>query len=198
MRKYFILLIAFTFSSLLLGQTTNVGVGLSPFGGAWIKYKSDSGENTYMKLDYSSYLNGHAYYERQMSGINFLIEGSYAKANFKEIEVDENYNFTDDPEDIQVMSLHFYGGQTLNKKKRLQIPVYYGAGFDYVSGEPIDKFFISLSFKLRLKMYINNKIAVYGGASYDTGMGTEDKGENKSDRVGYNAYHADAGITFSL
>lgn len=183
-------------------KTTNIGFGISPYGGSWIKFKRGNDSDKKLKLDYTNYLGAHAFYERQLKGINFMIEAGYATANLDKFS-DEGYaynanDYEDYDDKISIISLHVYGGQTINKQKRFQIPFYYGIGINSVSGEPIDKIFLSASLKLRFKFYITNKLAVYGGGAYDTGFGSNDNGTNKSDRIAYNTYHIDSGILFNF
>ncbi len=188
-------------------KTNNFGVGISPFGLTDVKmeYKK-SGESDKMKIDYKSYINAHIFYERQFGGAGFLVEGTYAM--LKTDKVDKNIiNFYDVDatfdKDVNIYSAAFYGSYAINRQKRLQIPLYLGVSADYFNGNPVNMLFVSLAAKVRLKFYVTNKIAVYGGYNYRTGIGMEakDKGSSSSKperTTTINMNYADMGVTFSF
>lgn len=198
--------ICFCFGINAQTKTNNFGFGLSPFGMMNVKMEFEQNSNTEeMKIDYKSYLNAHLFYERQFGGAGLLIEATYAMSKFN--EVDKNILNFYEPEalydkDITVYSAAFYGSYAINKQKRLQIPLYLGVGLDYVNGQPVDIAFISLAAKARLKFYISNKIALYGGFNYKTGLGLEssddDTGGKPKRTTKLNQTYSDLGITFSF
>ena len=187
-------------------KTNNFGVGISPFGMMYVKkeYKQNSKVDK-VKIDYKSYLNAHLFYERQLGGAGLLIEGTYAMAKFE--KMDNNIINLYEPDatyakDVNIYSAAFYGSYAFNKQKRLQVPVYVGIGADFVNGDPINLAFVSLVAKARLKFYISNKIALYGGYNYKTGLGmdgSDNKDSKAPEKSTYlNVNYADMGVTFSF
>jgi hypothetical protein len=197
--------------------SNNLGFGVSFYGNSWVKYKFSSNSNNYgssfddakgkqfMRLDYNNYLNAHLFYEKKLSdGASLMLEGNYAQIKLDQVKLGIN-NILDVTSFIQKATIYggsIYYGYTINNKKRLQFPLYAGFGGNYVSGEPIEKFFLSLSGKGKVKFYISNKIAIYSGLSYDTGIAGGKSGissANDNDlSIGFNAYHLDSGIMFSF
>ncbi len=210
MRKVALVLTASMIFSAVAAQdkTHNLGLGVSPWGmqELGIQYKSKT-ENERMKINYVNYLAAHLAYETQNKGRGTLLEFSYAQSELKNIDKDIINKYQPDlkyDEKITTYSFHIYGIVTINKQKRLQIPLYFGIGGDYIEGGPVNAIFGMASGKARLKLYLTNKIGLYGGYSYDIGLTYKNIGDGsgpapKVDRFMNNyVQHIDAGITFSL
>lgn len=214
-----LILVVIFFSTQVFSQvnTNNLGFGVSPFGNSWLKYKFSSNSNNYtssfenvkgkeyMRLDYNNYLNAHLFFEMKLTqGTSIMIEGNYADMKLEKatLGVNNSLEIEKFKDKVNIYALNLYYGYTLNNKKRLQIPLYFGFGGNYVSGEPIDKFFFSISGKTRIKFYVSNKIAIYSGVSYDTGLSSSKSGttgvKENDLSIGFNAFHIDSGIMFSL
>ncbi len=197
--------------------SNNLGFGVSLYGTSWVKYKFSSNSNNYsssfddtkgkqyMRLDYNNYLNGHLFYEKKISdGSSLMFEGNYAqiKLDKKDLGVNNTLDPTTFTQKATIYGAGVYYGYTINNKKRIQFPIYAGFGGNYVSGEPIEKFFLSLSGKARIKFYLSNKIALYSGVSYDTGIAAGKSGTTTAKdsdlSIGFNAYHLDSGLMFSF
>ena len=187
-------------------KTNNFGFGVSPFGMMNIKREYKQSSNTEeAKIDYKSYLNAHLFYERQFGGAGLLVEGTYAMVKFD--QVDKNLINLYEPDatydkDLNIYSAAVYGSYAINKQRRVQVPLYLGVSADYVNGNPVNLTFISIAAKARLKFYVTNKIALYGGYNYSTGLGMEAKDENSTSTVErttkLNMNYADLGVTFSF
>lgn len=190
-------------------KTRNIGFGVSPFGSAFADLSYDkSAKNSSRKnqlftnIDYDSYINAHIFYEKQYEGITTLFEVKYATAKINKYEQGSNTNLL--PEDynsnISIYSGNVYIGYTINKQKRIQLPLYIGGGLSYLNAEPISQAAFELSAKARLKFYISNKIALYGGINYDLGLlgGNDDKNDKDKLTGYYGMYNLETGLMFSF
>ncbi|GEM56598.1 hypothetical protein B0A58_14665 [Flavobacterium branchiophilum NBRC 15030 = ATCC 35035] len=190
-------------------KTNNIGFGISPFGSAFadLSYDKDAKNlfrksQLYTNIDYNSYLNVHAFYEKQFDGITTLFEAKYATAKIKDYEKGNNSNLLTEEYDsnISIYSANVYIGYTINKKKRLQLPLYIGGGISYLNAKPISQGALELSAKARLKFYISNKIALYSGVNYDLGvLGGKDIKNDSDKLIGYyGMYNLETGLMFSF
>ena len=202
---YFIFLALFClYISDLHAQARNLGIGVAPVGSIQLDYKKNE-EKKGHRLNYTSYLNGHLYYEPQLFGASWLIEGSYAQAQIDNFEINEESALTLTPSSINdrisLYSFYLYSGLTIFPQKRLQIPIYGGVGGDYIEGEPIDNFLFSLGAKARIKFYITDQIGLYLGADAKIGIGFGKSKPNLSSsdiQLNSKMWYLNTGLTFSF
>lgn len=189
-------------------KTHNLGLGVSPYGmnNAVIRYKTGN-ESEKMKIDYNSYKAAQLFYEKQFKGSGVMMEFSYAQADLEKVDKNILDKYQPDlklDEKITTYSFHLYGIITINKQKRVQLPIYLGVGGDYIEGGPVSALYGVATGKARLKIYLTNKFGIYGGYSYDYGLTYRSLGSGSGtaprvDRfISNQVQHVDAGITFSL
>ncbi|MCZ2393095.1 MAG: hypothetical protein LC105_04455 [Chitinophagales bacterium] len=185
-------------------KSTNIAFGGSYLGGQYTKVVYKPEEQKYKaKILYQNYYNAHAAIEKLYGGKGFLIEAKYAGSKFNTVEnerllidVVEDYDPDKNDKKINTYSTHVYSVWTIRPQKRVQIPVYLGAGMDYVKGESINQLYVSLAAKLRVKVYVSSRVALYAGYAYETG--TDMSGDKSKITYKNNTYHGDFGLIIGV
>lgn len=228
MKKTIFLILIFQIMSFSAQEKTkNFGFGVSPFGLGTLRSfyldthtDADKKDKQLYKLNLNNYYNAHAFMEKILKGNSFLMEFKYSKSNIFKFESDSAVYILNESEVIEnsINSFNFslYYGYTINKNKRLQIPIYIGGGISYFSSNIIGQKLRYKPFsneitstpnrisdlvwqfttKVRIKFYVTNKIAIYSGINYDTGIFGET--ENISPRGRIKFFNIDSGIVFNF
>lgn len=184
------------------GGARNLTLGYTPLGYDHIKISMDDEK---YKYDYKSYMNFNIGYETQTEGMSYITELAYAKAKFDKYDLTGasvwfNPAQTDDVTSIAFSQLY---GRTINNFKRLQLPIYFGPRFEYLSGGPFHNLTINFCVKARLKFYITENIGIYVGGTGLIGWGSKKAHEKGSSSSGhYNIVpttaYVDAGLVIGL
>ena len=162
---------------------SGVSVGITPYGKVRIR-------DTESKMDLLSYhysFTNPIYqlsYEKHMSYINdLLLEVGYSK-----VVLTDEMDFLE----LQTDCYSFYGFQGFNliPRTRVQLPIYIGIGACYYKELKESGFYIDFAARARLKIYLINRVALYGGAFYNYGFGVNKTTESR--------YGLDFGILFSF
>ena len=176
-------------------------ISVSPYGFTNTEISKNDNKFTY---DFKSIIGGNLGYEVQNNGLTLLTELSYAQGKFDKYELKgtaERFNPALNSDFIQA-SLTQYIGYTINRNKRLQLPVYLGIGGSYVKGGAMHNTLVDAAAKIRLKFYISNRFGIFAGATGRFGFGSRGASENSTSDDGFSIGHllctADAGLTFSL
>lgn len=171
-----------------------MGFGYAPYGEMSIKM--DKGDETQETYKSESCYRAHFFYERMENGISSLWEAGYTTAQVKS---DAQSAFSTPLQTVNLYSLHYNLGITINKKRRLQFPLYAGIGAEYFSGEFKEDLLFSGTLKARVKFYISNTLGLYCGATYIGGITGEDEdNEDGNVKMKNHRYCAEFGIVFSL
>lgn len=153
--------------------------GFSPFGMMNAKLKHD-GER--YKYNYKSYWGVSLAYEKQLRGVSSMTEFSFAKASFDDYEI-KGTPSTFNPyqtEGVSAFTLMEYFGRAINAGHRFQVPIYIGFGGTYLKGGPFHNLLINVGLKARMKFYVTDKLAVFGGGSLTYGFGSKSAGDGDS------------------
>lgn len=176
-------------------------ISVSPYGFTNTRISKNDNKFTY---DFKSIIGGNLGYEVQNNGLTLLTELSYAQGKFDKYELKgtaERFNPALNSDFIQA-SLTQYIGYTINRNKRLQLPVYLGIGGSYAKGGAMHNTLLDAAAKIRLKFYISNRFGIFAGATGRFGFGSRGASENSTSNDGFSIGHllctADAGLTFSL
>jgi hypothetical protein len=184
------------------GGARSLSLGFAPLGISHINITKDSEK---YKYDYKSYMNFNLSYETQLFGLSHITELSYGKAKFDKYDLSGTSPWfnADQTKDISFYSLSMLACTTINKFQRLQLPLYLGPRFEYLSGGPFHNLTINLCGKARVKFYITDKIGVYAGVTGYIGWGSK-KAHEKSDNskehytITPTAAYFDAGLLIGL
>ena len=207
MKKILSLLLFVVFGTSAIAQNTNnLGFGVAPVGGAYLNFSNNesTNSNNYFNLEYTSLFNAHLFYEKQHSGLCSLYEFSYtsAKLAYTQFGGQSIADWTDQISgSLKSYNFMMYAGSTINRNHRLQIPIYFGIGGDYVSLTPYDKFFVDFGLKARMKFYVTNTVSIYIGGDWKGGLSlakSSDKADKSDILVWMNKLSAEAGLTFSF
>lgn len=161
-----------------------ISVGITPYGKLAIretKSKTDSLTHHYSFTNPIFQLS----YEKHLSGTkDLLLEACFAKVDIK----DETGLFH-----LNTNCFGFYGFQGYNlipHQARVQLPIYIGIGACYYPKLQEAGFYIDFAARARLKVYLTNRIALYGGGYYNLGFGVKNTLERR--------FGLDAGLLFSF
>ena len=189
--KYFAVAVAMLFActgAKAQEKSSSITIGFAPIGSISVNQSLRNYEFSY---DYESYWNASIGYEKQLKGVVSLTELTYAQAK------SNNLKWPD--ADLTSVTLMTYAGKTFNRNKRLQIPVYIGIGGEYFRGGPLHNLAVDLGLKARVKFYITNHIALFGGVTGRFGLGTK-KTENSDEFYSLcpQTWALDAGLIFGI
>lgn len=170
-------------------KSSSITIGFAPMGSTSVEISDDNNDFSY---DYKSYWNASIGYEKQLKGVVSLTELTYAHAK------SDIKSWPD--ADLTSVTLMTYAGKTFNRNKRLQIPVYIGLGGEYLHGGPVHNLAFDLGLKARLKIYITNNIAVYGGVTGRLGLGTKSKDDSSDEfyTLSPRMWAIDCGLVFGI
>lgn len=160
-----------------------ISIGVTPFG----KVKIRDSESKMDLLSHQYSFTNPIYqlsYENHLTNIkDLLLEAGYSKVyliddmDFLELETD-------------CYSFHGFQGFNLIPRMRVQLPIYIGVGASYFKALKKSGFFVDLAARARLKIYLTNRIALYGGAFYNLGFG--------GTKIIETRYGSDFGILYSF
>ena len=183
-------------------KVRSITIGVSPFGFNSANISLDSEDYTY---HYKSYWNVNMGYERQLRGVIALTELSYSHAAFDEYDLNGHSEWFNEAqtEGLTSVALTFYAGKTILPNRRLQIPLYIGAGAEYLKGGPLHNLAFDIAAKARVKFYVNDNIAIFVGANGRYGFGSKSASEEsysskKKYSIGATNISFDAGISIGL
>ena len=164
------MLLSFTTAS--AQKATSITLGVSPLGYAQSRLYLDKEHD--FQYNYKAILGANICFEKQFRGIASLTEISYAQADF------DNYKFKGETMSLDVNKFEklmdvaltqYWGGTLVGKNKRVQLPMYFGIGAEYVKGGALKNVCFDLAAKLRLKIYISGNIGIYVGGTARAGVG---------------------------
>ena len=177
-------------------------VGYSPVG---YIHESVSLDDEKYKYDYKSYMNVSLGYERQFKGAVTLSELTYARGKFDEYDLTGTSQWFNPAQQKDIFSVVFtqYFGTTINANKRVQFPVYFGIGGNYINGGPFHNLTIDGAAKFRVKFYFSGNFGIYAGITGRIGWGAKSASEESSNNSNsYNivntSWAADAGIVIGI
>lgn len=177
-----LLTIVFVGNDLLAQQ--GISVGTTPIGKMGIRLEGDKTDLLTHHYSIASPIYQLSYEKRLSGAMNLLLEGCYSKVDLR----DETEAF-----DLNTDCYGFYGFQGINLipgARRIQLPIYIGIGACYYKELKEGGFYIDFAARARLKIYLMNRLAIYGGAFYNFGVGVNKTTERR--------YGVDYGILFNF
>jgi len=180
------------------GFAKSIIAGFAPVGyhHVGITHKDDK-----FKYDYKSYWSANLGYEKQFGGTTLLSQFFYSQGKFDKYEVKGATDYFDPYQQENVFSVGVtqFVGTTINKYGRVQFPIYFGPGVEYMKGGPLHNIIGHLAVLARLKFYVTDNIGIYVGGSARVGYGYKggSKEKGRYTIVPTTAY-ADAGLVFSF
>lgn len=182
-RELLLFLIATVLCTCVYGQIEyGITAGFTPFGKTGIRQVSKKTDSITSRFATTSPAY-HLGIERHMDGpIDALTEICFSKMGFVDeanTPITNSYRF----------SIYRFQGVNLFYRKRVQLPIYLGFGLNYYTQLKKEKLFLDLGARARLKFYLTNRIAVFGGAYYYFGFHVN--------RVMERQYGVETGIIYS-
>lgn len=190
-------------------QVTNIDVGFAPYDWSTLTLEGPSGNDAKLEYMYET-MSFSLAREVMLDGVPLLAELRYTTGkSFDYDEINPSPLFTPNTEDhsMYAVTVLTMSGTTLNKKKRLQFPLYIGIGGEYVRAEKVcHNLAFVVAAKARMKFYFTNSVSAFVGfnAQYaiggvDLNMPVETDGrETKSGFLGHGRTFAEVGLTFQL
>lgn len=192
MKKQLILFAFILSQTIAFCQVKEFSAGITPYGHWKIresKSKEDLLSHTYLisKPSFNVGLGWRRGYNETLFDIFYAKESPTLTVNLDTIPISFNYGT------IHHAALHGYRGYTILNGKRVQIPFYLGIGLSYYSQPIPTKLFIDIGGRVRMRIYVTNKIALYVGGYYLFGFSG-----NKTNK--YIVYHSglEAGLMFNF
>jgi len=188
-------------SSNLLAQesTLSINVAYGPMGNISASLAEDDAH----KIKYDALQTFNLGIEKQLSGVSTLFDFAYGKASLNDYDIasTSTYPLTGAgiKDEVTYIGAMMYFGHTINKKKRLQIPLYFGLGCDYLNGAPYHNLFFGAGVKARIKFYISSHIGIFADVSGKYSVGTRSvEGQSESVPMRSMMWYPTAGVTFSI
>lgn len=185
----------------------NLYVGFTPF--AMRNIKLSSKDVIDYRYNYKSAWGLQANYEKQFkTSWATLWELQYSNAklddvDYKKVPTDVSL-LPNEVKDMYAIAVKGYFGKVFNNYKRVQFPIYIGAGWEYINAEAMHHSFLTFGFKARIKCYVSGNIALYAGVNGEYGLSdmhvpnyTGSKKKPEYDLTNKNGY-IDAGIVIGL
>jgi hypothetical protein len=191
MKRYLTIIAALILMSLPAAAQT-LGLSYSPYGEMSIKCP----DGVYY---YSSSLAGGVTYEFLTDGDSIMLEGVYSVYKFDTFGSSPEHMVPLTTENMSVMSLMAYYGWTINKRKRIQFPIYAGLGICSFEKSPGPKTALAAGLKARVKFYVSNRFGIFAGANASYGIfGVENSGSNQIDMYPFKPMSVEFGLMFDL
>jgi hypothetical protein len=189
MKKTFILVAILLFQVVAFGQVAKgISAGFTPFGRLGIKSFSD--KTNILSSNYSITSPAfHLGYEWYYYSIELLYAKEHFTFNVNDSTGVYNYNYSSPHH----FGLHGYRSFTILPARRVQIPISIGIGLSYFTEAIPAKLFFDVGGRIRLKVYVTNRIALYGGGYYFFGFTG-----NKTSKYLATRYGVDAGLLFNF
>lgn len=187
-------------------KTLNFYVGASALGSVKTNMSYEKGVKN--KLSWTPSIGAQLGMEKRLGVVSTLTEFEFATHKYKKHNFSYMERFNPDEFDkLSTFSLSLYAGKTIGSG-RFQVPLYVGAGFDYLKGYPMHNVTGHLAAKARVKYYVTTKLGIYAGATFKYGFGA--KGVNRSMssddfkkndptyNIAYVPLMLEAGLTFTV
>lgn len=185
MKKHltFLLLLTFIFVGSDLLAQHSISVGMTPFGKLGIRSKGDKTDILTHRYSMSTPIYQISFETRVSGAMDLLLEGCYSKVDMR----DETGSF-----DLNTDCYGFYAFQGINflPGARVQLPIYIGVGACYYKELEKAGVYLDFAARARLKIYLLNRLAIYGGVFYNIGEGVNKTSERR--------YGVDSGILFNF
>lgn len=183
---YLFLMVLFGVGTLHAQEGHGISFGMTPFGRMDIRSTESAGSKS-DRLSHQYSMSTPIYqlgFETHRTSIkDLLLEACYSKLDLRD-ETGYSYLNSDS------YAFYAYFGYNTLSHARVQFPFYLGVGANYINALKADGFFIDFAVRARIKVYLTNRIAIYGGAYYHMGLGGKKLSENR--------YGLDTGLLFSF
>lgn len=192
MKRAIILLVFILSQTIAFGQVKEISAGITPYGHWRIregKSKEDLLSHTYSmsKPAFQFGLGFRSGFTESLVELYYAKEDPTLTVNIDTNPISFNYGTN------HHVALRGYMGFTILNGARVQIPIYLGIGLSYHSQPVPTKLFLDFGGRVRMRIYITNRIALYAGGYYLVGL-FGNKDNHKS------AYHSglEAGLMFNF
>lgn len=190
MRKFLTIFAAFAIMSLSASAQT-LGISYSPFGVASMAFS----DGVY---HYTSSLGGGVTYEFLTNGDSIMLEGNYSVFSFDKFNPSGEQIDLPNTENMKVATLMAYYGWTINKRKRIQFPIYAGLGVNSFDSSPGPEVILCAGLKARAKFYISNRFGIFAGVNASYGIILPNVNSEQSFVGSYRPISAEIGLMFDL
>ncbi|MCQ2145124.1 MAG: hypothetical protein MJY72_05235 [Bacteroidales bacterium] len=206
--KRFLAIFAFALSCVIANaQASNVGAGGTVYGIEKIKVEAEVSRKESTLLYVNQYVptfGANVFYEKTFNGFSTMVEFSYATGKISNMEMSEEYVYGPWEEaeglfpNYNSFNLGVYAGWTIFPKKRVQIPLYVGLGYDRVNSDPVKTNQGFVGAKARIKVYVTNSIGLYAAANWKYGRGGYTPEKELTFSISSMRAYAEVGMTFML
>ena len=186
MKKAFILLATIFFQFVAYGQAVKgISAGITPFGHLGVRNVSEKTELLSSSYSFSSPAF-HLSYDTRRTVIEATTDLFYSKEKLS------------DETGLLNMDVHHFGvyrfqGYTILPTKRIQIPIYLGIGLSYFTQAIPTKLFLDFGGRARLRVYVTNRLAIFGGGYYILGFSG-----SKTAKYMTHRYGVESGLLFNF
>lgn len=191
MKKIISILILALICYVTNAQVFSLGASGTFYGQERIRLAQSKGEEYSEDNRFCPVYGGSIFCEKIWSGVNLLFEGSYSTG-----KLSEHVKGIMESPSYSSISAMVFPGYTIRAKKRFQIPVYIGVGYNHIKTDLLNTGQIAFGAKLRMKLYVSNSVGIFIGGNWKGGYGTYKSGSN------YNVYtrelSAECGLLVSL
>ena len=190
MKHYLTILAVFILMSLPAAAQT-LGLSYSPYASTSMKLP----EGLYY---YSSSLGAGVTYEFLTNGDSIMLEGVYSVFKYSSFVSSPEHMVPLHTENMSLVTLMAYYGWTINKRKRIQFPIYAGLGICSFIESPGPKTTFNAGLKARAKFYITNRFGLFAGANACFGIYTLDTGSEELSLASYKPLSVEAVVIFDI
>ena len=148
---------------------------------------------------YTPMYGGTVFFDVSESSVSSLFEASYLVGNLDSVQQGKQQLENWDPSSfnsLKTISLYYYQGINFLSGHRFQIPIYIGVGGNYNIASPIKGFVFNLAAKARIKLYITDRICLFGGGGWKGGLGTQGYNEDKTLLISQKMFYGEGGFSF--
>lgn len=192
MKKTFILFVCILSQAIAFSQVKEISAGITPYG-KWKIRENKSKED----------LLSHTYtISKPAFNVGFGWRNGYNETVIDVFYAKETPTLYLNPDTIPIsfvygtnhhFALHGYKGFTILYGMRVQIPIYFGIGLSYYSDAVPSKLSLDFGGRVRIRIYVTNKIALYVGGNYLFGFNG-----NKNNKYIVHQPCLEAGLMFNF
>lgn len=183
-------------------KVPSITVGYSPMSSykMFLARRSGDIQFTYKPAD----IHASVGFEWQRKGVITMLELSYASLttdSFNDERTEEKLNdafLPERQEGLQEFMFLAGAGITLNRQRRLQIPIYFFGGPGYVLGNDFHNVTANVGMKARVKFYLTSGLGLFGGYAGHVGFALKQQQDPGHDVETFTHYHIGHGPEFGL
>ncbi|MBP5413012.1 MAG: hypothetical protein J6Y47_07145 [Bacteroidales bacterium] len=162
---------------------SGIAFGITPCGKLKIRAKGEKTDLLSHSYSFSHPMYRFSYERHISKNKDMMLEACYSKVDMADTTSIFHLN-------TNCFGLYGFYGYNFLARKRVQIPVYVGLGGCYYKGLNEAGFYIDFAARARLKVYLINRLAIFGGGTFYFGAGVNKTTERR--------YGIDFGILFNF